>query len=137
MSSPDEFKAHDGPVRTILVSHDGKLLFSGSNDGYLKVWDLCANCQSIGCFNIACGWILSLLQADANHLFVGGKNGVVYILQSDDDRSDLKKIGTLCCGSHGIVSIQLAPSKEFIVVTDEVGKIYVWKNPLFFHNNNG
>jgi len=131
-----EFKAHNGPVRTILVSHDGKYLFSGSNDGLLKIWDLLANCKLITRINLCCGWILSLLQLDENHFLIGCKNGVVRMLQSSNNKTEWKTVKNLPCGKFGIVSIHLSASKEFIVATDEAGHIYVWKNLLFITSIN-
>lgn len=131
------FKAHNDPVRAVLVSNDGKHLFSGSNDGFLKIWDLLANCKLVMSINLCCGWILSLLQLDAKHIIVGCQNGVARVLQCNDNRTEWKTIKNFSCESVGIVSMQLSASKEFITVTDEAGKIYVWKNPLFVRKSNG
>jgi WD40 repeat protein len=37
--SPRRWKAHNGVVRTVLLSPAGYLLFSGGDDGFLRIWD--------------------------------------------------------------------------------------------------
>ena len=37
--SPRLWKAHEGPVRCVLLSRAGGLLFTGGDDGFLRIWD--------------------------------------------------------------------------------------------------
>ena len=40
--------AHEGPIRSLKVSPDGKFLSSCGDDGIIRIWDLCSNGQEPG-----------------------------------------------------------------------------------------
>jgi WD40 repeat protein/serine/threonine protein kinase len=62
---------HDGPVRSVAISFDGKLLASGSNDQTVRVWDLTHGGRILQNINIHSGAVQSVsFNSDASQLAV-------------------------------------------------------------------
>ena len=71
-----EVHAHKAAINGLAIGHEGLLLCSCSNDGFVRVW----NASTMKCTREidVCTGAVKVVACRANLLFYGGHNGVVY-----------------------------------------------------------
>ena len=85
-------KAHSGPVWGMSISHDGKLLATGSDDGKVRVFELATTNESK---QFETGYAIRTLvfAKNDNHLLIGGRTGQVEVWNAETGESTVKTNG--------------------------------------------
>jgi len=87
------FKAHDGPV-SCMWSDGQKVLVTGGEDGFVKVWDMMEGRQGPGSLSIkAHNAPVASLQADGTKIVSGGRDGAVRVWSKETGQGILEVAG--------------------------------------------
>ena len=84
---------HKERVESLVLSADGKRMFSGSYDGLIKIWDLDINREIITLRGHASGVASLALSADGKQLRSGGHDGKILVWNLGTTESKLPMIG--------------------------------------------
>ncbi|MHA1343910.1 MAG: WD40 repeat domain-containing protein [Promethearchaeota archaeon] len=116
------FKAHDGYIRSIVVTPDGNFFISGSDDKTIKIWELLTgnyfetltkHTHDIECLTIS---------QDGKYLFSGSND--LNIMMWDIKNSKLIK--TIERAIYEPVSIATSPEGNFLAIATNAPYIEVW-----------
>jgi len=124
-SSPvTSFDGHTGNVTALGFQKDGKWMYTGSEDGTVKIWDLRASgCQR----DYDCGAAVNtvVLHPNQAELICGLQNGAIKIWDLAEGKWTREHIPE---GEVAIRSISVAPDASQVVAVNNKGRCYVWKS---------
>jgi len=124
---------HDGAVRSVAFSADGKTLASGSFDKTAKVWDVATGQKlatlrghgdaHVGGANPMPGINSVTFAADGKILATGGLDGTVKLW----DVAAKKELRTLTGHSNRVLSISMAPDGKTLASGSEDRSLRIWE----------
>jgi WD40 repeat protein len=130
--SPPELmvlQAHEGPVRCLAVSVEGRDVYSGGADGMLRWWSMPAG-RLAGVWPAHPGGVTALARSrDGRFLVSGGAGGAMRVW-------DLRKPGgsrTLTSHSNTIASLVFSPQGEVLASADSDGWVHLWHGHTYEH----
>jgi eukaryotic-like serine/threonine-protein kinase len=84
---------HKERVESLILSTDGKRMFTGSYDGIIKIWDLDINREIMTLRGRASGVASLALSVDGKRLDAGGHDGKILVWNLADTENKLPMIG--------------------------------------------
>jgi serine/threonine protein kinase len=128
------FEGHQGDLRTVAVSPDGRLAMTGSSDGTARLWDLGSGELVIG---LQVGPIVEAVafSPDGRHVLVGCGTGEVFLVDLDRlralpasvDPSTVEGVLLTLSGHRGAVhGVAFSPDGEAAISCGEDGTIRFW-----------
>ena len=132
----NKFNDHLGPVKCLHYDEPNKLMFSGSEEGVIKVWktDVEENLICKRTFPVPNGSSASVIQYShaLKLLFTGGEDGNVVVWQEGKDL-DFKPALVIKCGLK-INSLLVTNQPDLLFVGTERGTMKVYE---FEYNGKG
>lgn len=151
--SPDQpqqavltLEGHTANVTSIGFQKDGRYLYSGSEDGTIKVWDL-RNPNYSRSFDSGSGVNSVSLRIDRDEFISGDQQGYVKVWdfggrgcinslrpsansnntsQSDSSQSSFRKRHTVSIGYAPIQSVDISEDSRTLVAVSNHGTVFVW-----------
>eukprot|EP01087_Luapelamoeba_hula_P017015 TRINITY_DN5318_c0_g1_i1.p1 TRINITY_DN5318_c0_g1~~TRINITY_DN5318_c0_g1_i1.p1 ORF type:complete len:305 (-),score=41.95 TRINITY_DN5318_c0_g1_i1:97-1011(-) len=117
------FDGHSGNVTALGFQRDGKWMFTGSEDGTVKIWDLRASgCQR----DYDCSSPINTVALHPNQaeLICGLQNGTIRVWDLAENRCTREYIPD---GEVAVRSISIAPDASQVVAANNKGHCFVWK----------
>ncbi|KAL6057291.1 TOR complex subunit lst8 [Balamuthia mandrillaris] len=118
------YDGHTGNVTDIGFQRDGKWMYSGSEDGTVKIWDLNApGCQR----DYDCGSPVNtvVLHPNQAELICGLQNGTISVWDLAENKCSREHVPVV--GEVAIRSISVAPDGSQVVAANNKGNCFVWK----------
>eukprot|EP01111_Echinosteliopsis_oligospora_P015473 TRINITY_DN6138_c0_g2_i1.p1 TRINITY_DN6138_c0_g2~~TRINITY_DN6138_c0_g2_i1.p1 ORF type:complete len:310 (+),score=84.45 TRINITY_DN6138_c0_g2_i1:86-1015(+) len=117
------FDGHKGNVNAVGFQRDGKWMFSGSDDGSIKIWDLrAAGCQRV--YECSGGVNTVILHPNQAELISGDQHGNIRVWDLTANACSKELVPE---GDSGIKSITIANDASLLAASNLKGKVYVWK----------
>ena len=110
-----------GPVSAVAVTHDGKMIAAGHEDGQLRLWDVPGSgtsCKLEGHFSRVSALMFT---ADKQRLISGSSDGTVGLWNIET----AKLIRNLASGSEGITALALSHDDTLLAIASDDGTIRV------------
>lgn len=112
--------AHDRPVTGLAYSHDGQVVVSSANDGFLRHWNT-SDCQKSGEWQSSEPWITGVVTAPDQRTFAWEADGAAYVGDFGNQPSfDLRPISVA-----ELFPAAITLTKDFLVVADESKTIFL------------
>lgn len=118
------FEGHTNNVTTVGFSQDGKLMFSGSEDETVKIWDVRGSNEHTQEFNHNSPVTCACLHPNQTELLAGDQNGSL-------TRWDLKtsKCAEILIPMPGVAvrSVCVSPDGQYTAAINNEGCCFVWR----------
>ncbi|PTB62988.1 WD40 repeat-like protein [Trichoderma citrinoviride] len=127
-------KGHEDWVRAVVISDDGKLIVSGSDDATVRIWDAGTGLVQ-HCLEVRRGYIFSVAISSQRIVAAGSSDYSITLWEADTGREPMDEIGDL------VQSVAFTASGKLLAVAKEDCKIYIWdleakSNIMTFDGNN-
>jgi WD40 repeat protein len=116
-----EMRGHNGGIKSLIFSYDGKYLYSAALDGKVLKWDIAARTS----VDVSTGMmqIVSLdISSKGNFLAGVGKEGNV-LVWNPDRKTENFRIET---GGRNIKVVRFNPSNNLLALGDDEGAVEIW-----------
>lgn len=111
----------DAMIQSLIVSSDGKRLFTGDRGGKIYEWDI-ARKKPIGSWNTL-GWVSNLaLSPRDTHLAATGSDGFVRVIDLAT-KQETQRISLAAAYGKGLA---FAPNRSLLVASDADGNVRGW-----------
>jgi G protein beta subunit-like protein len=117
------FDGHTTNVTSLGFQRDGKWMYTGSEDGTVKIWDL----RAVGCQrDYDCGSPVNtvVLHPNQAELICGLQNGTIRVWDLAENKCTREHLPE---GEVAIRSISVAPDGSQVVAANNKGHCFVWK----------
>ncbi|XP_024014329.1 protein LST8 homolog [Eutrema salsugineum] len=125
------FASHTSNVMALEFQRDGRVMYSGSEDGTVKTWDMRApnfvreyeaNC-CINDYENDCAVNSIVLHPNQNELITGDQNGAISVW---DLRADSWRLELIPEGAIPVRSLSVMSDGTMLVAANDRGTCYVW-----------
>jgi WD40 repeat protein len=116
-----EMAGHEGKIKSLIFSYDGKYLYSASLDGKVLKWDIAARTKT----NVSDGSLLiSSIDISSNGNYLAGvSNDGGVIVWDPENKSDNFRLETT---GKNIKVIRFNPDNNLLAVGDVNGNVELW-----------
>jgi neurobeachin-like protein/WD40 domain-containing protein len=119
------FTGHDGPVRTVAYSPDGKFLLSGGDDQTLELWDASSG-KELRMFTGHSGAVTSVAFSPDGRLAVSGSSDSTVRLWEVASGHELQTTESL---GWKVTSVAFSPDGRFIASAGDDNQVKLWALP--------
>lgn len=122
LTKVDMFEGHTGDINKIVISSDNQYMFTASDDGTIRMWNVNQKVKSNKTLFSSNREIYAMdLSFSGNTLCAGGAEAIAYIYNVNDTLLSSGSIKNKIQHNSAIWSLKISPSEKFFVFGDESG----------------
>lgn len=133
LSLVETYKGHTGEINSIIISADDNWMFSASDDGTVRMWNISAaiKCQVI--LYESRGIVYSMdLSADQKYICSGGQDCAANLYELNYSIENPGKLIAKMSFENGYIwAVKFFPSSQFFATGDSEGRIKVYSVSTF------
>ena len=115
---------HDGAVRSVSYSSDGRMLASGSDDGTVRIWNTQTGEEAISSMSSGDGKVLSIDFSDNNKWVASGtESGAVWVWNVMPGQASRRKLSG---HSSAVNSVAFSPDSSCLASASGDGTVRLW-----------
>ncbi len=119
-----QFTGHTGNVTAVGFQKDRKWMYTGSEDGSVKIWDMRQRSGHQRSYNRKYGVNTACLHPNQGEIISGDENGTIRVWDLTADACSYELVPD---GKCPIRSITVAPNASLVMAANNRGTCFIWK----------